>query len=92
MAKESHLLPIEVAHVERGPTRIYVCRIAIERNRKEGCDFAPITVRHPDGSGEFTRRVKVHGPCEVVYELNGLEDGTSVWVETDSPVEFVPEP
>lgn len=87
MAKEAHLVRIPVQRSE-GVTRVYVCRIAIERNRKEGTDFPPITVRHPDGQGEFARRVRIPGPSEVVYALNGLEDGTSVWVETTGPVEI----
>ena len=84
----SHLPPLpEIAL--REPTRVYVCREAIERNRKEGTDFPPITVRHPDGQGDFARTVHIAGPCEVKYELNGLEDGTSVWVETFGPVEYI---
>ena len=87
MATESHLQPLQ-GPATPGRFRIYVCRIAIERNRTEGADFPPITVRYPDGRGEFCRRVRIDGPSEIVYELNGLEDGTSVWVETDGPLEI----
>lgn len=68
-----------------GPTRIYVNRVALERNLKEGTDFPPITVRHPDGTADHGRAVEIQGPSRVIYDPAGLFDGARVWVETTAP-------
>ena len=73
------------------PTRIYVCREAIERNIKEdGADFPPITVRHVDVTATWCRRVDINGPSVIKYSSEPLTDGTRVWLETTAPIKIHP--
>jgi hypothetical protein len=67
-------------------TRIHINQHVIRRNKRDGTDEPPITVKQ-GRTNTYCRSVEVLGPSRVVYSpCRPLSCGAKVWIETDSPV------
>jgi hypothetical protein len=67
-------------------TRIHINQNVIRRNKRDGTDEPPITVKQ-GRMNTYCRSVEVLGPSRVVYApCNPLSCGARVWIETDAPV------
>lgn len=66
--------------------RIHVNQHVIRRNRSDGRRDPPITVRVYNGNVR-AERVRIDGPCEVVYLPDSpLPCGARLWIETRAVV------
>jgi len=71
-------------------TRIHVNQHVIRRNKREGRDDPPLTVKTSRGN-TYCREVALLGPSRVVYSpCRPLSCGARVWIETDGPVVLDP--
>jgi hypothetical protein len=67
-------------------TRIHVNQHVIRRNKRDGTDEPPLTVKTSRGN-TYCRSVDLLGPSRVVYSpCKPLACGAKVWIETDAPV------
>jgi hypothetical protein len=67
-------------------TRIHINQHVIRRNKRDGTDEPPITVKQ-GRMNTYCRSVEVLGPSRVVYApCRPLSCGARVWIETDAPV------
>jgi hypothetical protein len=68
------------------PTRIHINQHVIRRNKRDGTDEPPITVKQ-GRTNTYCRSVEVLGPSRVVYApTRPLSCGARVWIETDAEV------
>jgi len=68
-------------------TYIHVNQHVIRSNNKTGQREPVLTVKTYK-SNTYAHRVRLSGPCEVVYSPDcPLSCGARVWIETDYPVE-----
>ena len=68
-------------------TVIHVNQHVIRRNKKTGSSEPVITVKTYKTT-KYSKRVKINGPCEIVYSPDRpLACGATVWIETQSVVE-----
>lgn len=66
--------------------RIHVNQFVIRRNKREGRNDPPITIRTSHGVHR-TRSVKIMGLSYVIYEPNKpLSCGARLWIETKDDV------
>jgi hypothetical protein len=67
-------------------TRIHVNQHVIRRNKREGRDDPPLTVK-VGRTNTYCRGVELLGPSRVVYSpCRPLSCGARVWIETTAPV------
>jgi len=67
-------------------TRIHINQHVIRRNKRDGADEPPITVKQ-GRTNTYCRSVEVLGPSRVVYApFRPLSCGAKVWIETDAEV------
>jgi hypothetical protein len=67
-------------------TRIHVNQHVIRRNKREGRDDPPLTVK-VGRMNTYCRGVELLGPSRVVYSpCRPLSCGARVWIETTAPV------
>jgi hypothetical protein len=67
-------------------TRIHINQHVIRRNKRDGTDEPPITVKR-GRENTYCRSVEVLGPSRVVYApARPLSCGARVWIETDAEV------
>lgn len=64
--------------------RIHVNQHKIRSNHKHSLNEPVITIKR-GGSNQYCHRVRIVGPCTVVYSPDSpLPCGARVWIETDS--------
>jgi hypothetical protein len=69
--------------------RIHVDQHAIRRNRTQGTDDPPISVKTYKDNIKC-RGVKVLGPSEFIYSPDKpLSCGARLWIETDAEIEII---
>lgn len=69
--------------------RIHVNQHVIRRNKKEGTQDPPLTVKS-SRDNVYAREVQINGPSRVVYSPDKpLACGATVWIETESEVEII---
>lgn len=67
--------------------RIHVNQHHIKHNAKNPTDLKPVLTVKTSKSNTKTDRVRIDGPCEVVYSPDKpLSCGAKVWIETTSEV------
>lgn len=68
-------------------TIVHVNQHIIRRNQKTG-ERQPVLTVKTYCSNQYGRRVRITGPCVVVYQPDKpLSCGARVWIETESEVE-----
>ncbi|MDJ0735986.1 MAG: helix-turn-helix domain-containing protein [Nostocaceae cyanobacterium] len=73
-------------------TRIHVNRQAISQNNKREIPKPVISVKK-SGNNTSAHRVKINGPCEIIYShKKAISGGAKVWIETYFPVEIISDP
>jgi hypothetical protein len=72
-------------------TIIHVNQHVIKRNSKTG-EREPVLTIKQGCKNTYVHEVSIHGPSKVVYSPDKpLNCGAKVWIETESPVEFIGE-
>ena len=70
-------------------TIVHVNQHVIRSNLKNGVEEPVLTVKTYK-SNTYAKRVRLEGPCEVVYSPNKpLSCGARVWIETEGNVEIL---
>jgi hypothetical protein len=68
-------------------TIVHVNQHIIRRNQKTG-EREPVLTVKTYKANQYATRVRINGPCEVVYSPDApLSCGARVWIETSSAVE-----
>jgi hypothetical protein len=70
-------------------TKIHVNMHIIRKNKKEGTNDPPITIKNWRGN-TYAREVVIHGPSRVVYSPDKpLSCGSRCWIETECEVSIL---
>ena len=65
-------------------------RIHVNHHKLREDEKAPAILIHDDhAEPRYAREVEILGPSRIVQDPTGLENGSKVWIETDSDLLFL---